>query len=110
MRCLSFQADDDKIFERDFLAPTGQDKEVDREFLPKVLQVKKWGLKGRTKYTHLTDQDTTRKDANPWVKGVDISKQIGMAGRGIPMKIRPLAGEGAIGAPKKKQKTGHDGH
>lgn len=28
--------------------------------LPEVMQVRsKWGLKGRTKYTHLADQDTT---------------------------------------------------
>ena len=26
----------------------------------------KWGLRGRTKYTHLTDQDTTQRDVNPW--------------------------------------------
>ena len=37
---------------------TGQDK-FNRSALPKIMQVKKWGMKGNTKYTHLVDQDTT---------------------------------------------------
>jgi len=38
--------------------PTGFDK-VDKTALPKPLQVKNFGLAGRTKYTHLQDQDTS---------------------------------------------------
>jgi len=77
------------VYHRDFTAPTGADKTVDRQLLPKVLQVKKFGLKGRTKYTHLTDQDTTRKDANPWAQTEDVH-----------IKPHKLAGLG----PAKKQK------
>jgi microfibrillar-associated protein 1 len=34
--------------------------------LPKVLQVKDFGFAGRTKYTHLVDQDTSNLQSNPW--------------------------------------------
>jgi microfibrillar-associated protein 1 len=43
----------------DWLAPTGEDAEVDKELLPEVLRVKNFGRSGRTKYTHLVDQDTS---------------------------------------------------
>lgn len=38
-----------------------------KELLPEVMQVKNFGLAGRTKYTHLVDQDTSTKDS-PWSK------------------------------------------
>ncbi len=49
-----------------FNAPTGVDSDIrDKSLLPSVMQVRsKWGLKGRTKYTHLTDQDTTVRDTS----------------------------------------------
>lgn len=53
---------DDALFSRDFMEATGEDATVDRALLPEVMQVKKWGLKGRTRYTHLADQDTTLGD------------------------------------------------
>lgn len=38
----------------------------DKTVLPKVMQVKNFGRSGRTKYTHLVDQDTTQFDS-PWI-------------------------------------------
>eukprot|EP00026_Physarum_polycephalum_P002924 Phypoly_transcript_02933.p1 GENE.Phypoly_transcript_02933~~Phypoly_transcript_02933.p1 ORF type:complete len:431 (-),score=135.11 Phypoly_transcript_02933:86-1378(-) len=52
------------IQNKDYSAPTGEDL-INKESLPKVMQVKNFGRSGRTKYTHLADQDTTQKDA-PW--------------------------------------------
>lgn len=42
----------------DSAAPTLEDHQ-DKTMLPSVMQVKKFGMAGRTKYTHLVDQDTT---------------------------------------------------
>lgn len=52
---------EDKVFKRDFAQPTLEDH-FDKSSLPAVMQVKNFGLAGRTKYTHLTDQDTTAFD------------------------------------------------
>jgi microfibrillar-associated protein 1 len=48
----------DNIFTRDFSAPTGEDK-MDKTILPKVMQVKHFGRSGRTKWSHLVNEDTT---------------------------------------------------
>lgn len=48
----------DNIYVRDFSAPTGEDK-MDKTILPKVMQVKHFGRSGRTKWTHLVNEDTT---------------------------------------------------
>jgi len=48
----------DDVRKRDIDGATGIDK-FDRDKLPKVLQVRDFGFSGRTKYTHLADQDTT---------------------------------------------------
>lgn len=48
----------DNIYSRDFSAPTGEDK-LDKTILPKVMQVKHFGRSGRTKWTHLVNEDTT---------------------------------------------------
>lgn len=53
------------IFKRDFSAPTGEDK-MDKTILPKVMQVKHFGRSGRTKWTHLVNEDTTDWN-NPYV-------------------------------------------
>lgn len=54
----STTAGTDEIFYRDFSAPTGEDK-MNKTNLPKVMQVKHFGRSGRTKWTHLVNEDTT---------------------------------------------------
>jgi len=61
--CL--QNEDDDLYKRDFSAATLEDH-FDKTILPKVMQVKNFGRSGRTKYTHLVDQDTTQFDS-PWI-------------------------------------------
>ncbi len=46
---------------KDYVAPTLGDH-IDKDKLPQIMQVKNFGKRGRTKYTHLVDQDTTLKD------------------------------------------------
>lgn len=48
----------DEIYHRDFPAPTEEDK-MDKMILPKVMQLKHFGRSGRTKWTHLVNEDTT---------------------------------------------------
>lgn len=59
----AFFTDDNRVAEAlektDVMAPTLEDR-FDRSILPSVLQVKNFGKAGRTKYTHLADQDTTQ--------------------------------------------------
>ncbi|KAI0236595.1 hypothetical protein L0F63_002536 [Massospora cicadina] len=64
---------DDELFKRNYAEPT-ESEIVNRELLPKVMQVKNFGLAGRTKYTHLADQDTTGMDA-PWNQTELMSKR-----------------------------------
>jgi microfibrillar-associated protein 1 len=52
------QLAEDDVRKRDYNEATLEDK-YDKSAMPKVLQVKKFGFAGRTKYTHLKDQDTT---------------------------------------------------
>jgi len=55
---------EDDVLKRDFSQATLEDH-FDKTILPKVMQVKNFGRCGRTKYTHLVDQDTTQFDS-PW--------------------------------------------
>lgn len=58
-----FMGDEEDVYKRDFSAPTLEDH-FDKTILPKVMQVKNFGRSGRTKYTHLVDQDTTVFDSS----------------------------------------------
>merc|ERR1712240_352 len=53
---------EDQLLTRDYSGATLEDR-FDKTVLPKVMQVKNFGRSGRTKYTHLVDQDTTQFDA-----------------------------------------------
>uniref|UniRef100_A0A6G3MJT4 Microfibrillar-associated protein 1 (Trinotate prediction) n=1 Tax=Henneguya salminicola TaxID=69463 RepID=A0A6G3MJT4_HENSL len=49
---------DDNLLKQNFAEPTLEDH-FDKSTLPKAMQVKNFGKAGRTKYTHLVDQDTS---------------------------------------------------
>ena len=53
----AFHQDADILKRHDFTEAT--ESTVDVSMLPSVMQVKNFGKRGRTKYTHLLDQDTT---------------------------------------------------
>merc|ERR1712062_333841 len=57
-----FMEKEEGLFKRDYSSATLEDN-FDKTVLPKVMQVKNFGRSGRTKYTHLVDQDTTQFDA-----------------------------------------------
>lgn len=59
-----FMDQEEEMFKRDFTGATLEDH-FDKTVLPKAMQVKNFGRSGRTKYTHLVDQDTTVADS-PW--------------------------------------------
>ncbi|KAK9845076.1 hypothetical protein WJX74_010315 [Apatococcus lobatus] len=63
----------ENIFRRDYSNPTGEDK-MDKTVLPKIMQVKNFGRRGRTKWTHLVNEDTTEFD-NEIAPTADIRKK-----------------------------------
>ncbi|KAI5333922.1 PREDICTED: microfibrillar-associated [Prunus dulcis] len=75
----------DGIYTRDFSAPTGEDK-MDKTILPKVMQVKHFGRSGRTKWTHLVNEDTTDWN-NPWTYNDPLRSKYNakMAGMNAPI-------------------------
>ncbi|CAG7879504.1 unnamed protein product [Brassica rapa] len=76
----------DGIFQRDFSAPTGEDR-LDKSILPKVMQVKHFGRSGRTKWTHLVNEDTTDW-SNPWTSNDPLREKYNkkMAGMNGPIE------------------------
>lgn len=51
------------VMMQDFGKATGKDNIGDKAEMPKVMQVKNFGMRSQVKWTHLTAEDTTSKDA-----------------------------------------------
>lgn len=79
------KGDGGELMKRDYQQATGEDANANREVLPEVKQVKNFGKKGRTKWTHLVGEDTTAFDYGWGQKKNDmnyklVSKMGGMRG------------------------------
>ena len=79
--------DEDILRKHDYTEAT--ESTVDVSLLPKVMQVRDFGKRSRTKYTHLLDQDTT----------------VGTGGFGGVGIVKPGAGQGCFscGGPHLKK-------
>ncbi|CAM9648046.1 unnamed protein product [Chrysoparadoxa australica] len=84
----AFYMDDDTLAKdkndvrtRDYMEPTGEDK-FNKEAMPKVMQVKNFGRSGQTRWTHLTNEDTTKFDAAWADKNMVRKSKIRAAGTG----------------------------
>jgi microfibrillar-associated protein 1 len=64
---------DEEILERDYNQPTLEDK-FDKSSLPAVMQVKRFGRSGQTKWTHLSKEDTSSMDS-AWFQESDVNKR-----------------------------------
>ena len=68
--------------------PTGLDK-LDKAALPEVMQVKNFGRKGQSKYTHLTNEDTSRPDGDGWYHDAGLAKRYDEKRGGADKVSRP---------------------
>lgn len=94
----SLKKDANDVRRQAFSEPTLEDK-IDKEKLPAILQVKKFGMRGRTKYTHLVDQDTTRFD-----RGAGVVKPDRYLQNKYLSKVGGLGDLDSAGRVHKKQK------
>jgi len=92
-----YQDSNDPIFERDYNVAIGEDNQ-DKSTMPEILQQRRGdaGKKGRSKWTHLSNEDTTNFD--PQWRGDESIKEK------MIMKQAGYKGVGAMERPSLKKK------
>ena len=90
-----FQDSEDPIFQRDYNTAVGEDL-WDKSGLPKCLQKRRdqFGKKGQSKYTHLTDQDTTNFDPyfkkDEFIENKMFMKLGGQKGQALDSRLKKV--------------------
>lgn len=74
-------ADANDVRNKRYDGATGEDQ-FDFQAMPEVRQVKKFGLMGRTKWTHLSKEDTTSFDS-PWMAKDNIRRKMAQRMAGV---------------------------
>jgi microfibrillar-associated protein 1 len=82
----------------DWTERTGEDTYINKAAVPKVLQVKNFGKAGRTKYTHLADQDTSNMKDNPFLADRTV-RQV------MEKKMGGMKKDAGFDRPTKKRKV-----
>lgn len=92
-----FMDDQEPLYQRDYAQATGEDAHANKEMLPEVKQVRDFGKKGRSKWTHLVGEDTTAFDYG-WGRKKNEANY----------KLIPRMGgmRGHLDNPSKRQKNG----
>ena len=75
--------------------PAGADGAFDKSLLPEIMQVKNFGRRGRTKWTHLTKEDTSQfDDYHRGAAATDVARRLERARAGVhadPLERREAA-------------------
>eukprot|EP01104_Vermistella_antarctica_P010467 TRINITY_DN279_c3_g1_i3.p1 TRINITY_DN279_c3_g1~~TRINITY_DN279_c3_g1_i3.p1 ORF type:complete len:518 (+),score=165.67 TRINITY_DN279_c3_g1_i3:279-1832(+) len=88
-----YQDDESAVVQRRADEGTETDR-VDKSLLPKVMQVKRFGRSGQSKYTHLVDQDTTNFES-AWSQADGPNRK----------NLQKMGGMGAVDRPFKRKRT-----
>lgn len=92
----AFYQDDSEILKRNYATAQVEDQAVNKEILPKYMQVRgeEYGKRGKTKWTHLAAEDTSKLEGgSPWFDKKFAGKPMGKLGgmkdeRFLPDKVK----------------------
>ncbi|RPB29763.1 hypothetical protein L211DRAFT_859667 [Terfezia boudieri ATCC MYA-4762] len=93
----AFYQDDSEIMKRNYATAPVEDQTVNKEILPKYMQVRgeEYGKRGKTKWTHLAAEDTSKVEGgSPWFDRKFVGNTLGKIGGMKDDRFLPDKGKG----------------